>query len=605
MSLKSVGTALTRTLWSRGNRTPPLSRNPKVNRLSTTCGVLGGTNHGDKSTHQSCRSDLDRPSGEAASPGEHPHKCASGDAKRPKDSIRGPGVTGVRRRSFTSNAAPMDQRSYLWTRYNDLKRLVYDLIPPGACKSLNSSVIYANNEVDLAEVDIYGFDYDYTLAQYSNALNTLIYNTARDFLVEHFKYPEEIKTYDYLPNFAVRGLHYDIQKGLLMKIDAFHYIQPGTVYRGLTPLPDEEVLDLYGGTFHVPLQQDSGFYGKGPKVKQFMDIFSIPEMTLMAVANDFFITNDIEYDPVHLFKDVSEAIGMVHIKGYMYKWIMQDLDKFILRGDETDAVLHKLASHGKKLFLITNSPFSFVDKGMRHMVGENWRDFFDVVIVQADKPHFFTDCIKPFRRLDGNGDLRWEKITSLEKGQIYKQGNLFDFLRLTGWRGSKVLYFGDHLYSDLADLMLRHGWRTAAIVPELEHETKVVSAHRYAVNLTWLQALTGLMERLQIHRDAESRDVFVEWQKEREELRVMTKNLFNPQFGSIFRTLHNPTYFSRRLNRFSDIYMASLSCLLNYDLSYTFYPRRTPLQHEAPLWMDQLCTGCMKTPHLEDMANIR
>lgn len=44
---------------------------------------------------------------------------------------------------------------------------------------------------------------------------------------------------------------------------------------------------------------------QGPKVKQFMDIFSIPEMTLLAVANDYFITNDIEYDPVHLFKDVS------------------------------------------------------------------------------------------------------------------------------------------------------------------------------------------------------------------------------------------------------------------------------------------------------------
>lgn len=28
------------------------------------------------------------------------------------------------------------------------------------------------------------------------------------------------------------------------------------------------------------------------------------------------------------------------------------------------------------------------------MVGKDWRDFFDVVIVQADKPHFFTDCIK-------------------------------------------------------------------------------------------------------------------------------------------------------------------------------------------------------------------
>lgn len=30
------------------------------------------------------------------------------------------------------------------------------------------------------------------------------------------------------------------------------------------------------------------------------------------------------------------------------------------------------------------------------------------------------------------------------------QGNLYEFLKLTGWRGSRVLYFGDHIYSDLA-----------------------------------------------------------------------------------------------------------------------------------------------------------
>lgn len=35
------------------------------------------------------------------------------------------------------------------------------------------------------------------------------------------------------------------------------------------------------------------------------------------------------------------------------------------------------------------------------------------------------------------------------------QGNLFDFLRLTEWRGPRVLYFGDHLYSDLA---VREAW---------------------------------------------------------------------------------------------------------------------------------------------------
>lgn len=55
--------------------------------------------------------------------------------------------------------------------------------------------------------------------------------------------------------------------------------------------------------------------------------------------------------------------------------------------------------------------------------------------------------------------------------------------------------------------MLRHGWRTAAIVPELEQETRVVSTDRYALKLTWLQALTGLMERLQV-RPGGSRPVF-------------------------------------------------------------------------------------------------
>lgn len=39
----------------------------------------------------------------------------------------------------------------------------------------------------------------------------------------------------------------------------------------------------------------------------------------------------------------------------------------------------------------TSAPFLPRDKGMRHMVGPDWRQLFDVVIVQADKPSFFTD----------------------------------------------------------------------------------------------------------------------------------------------------------------------------------------------------------------------
>lgn len=62
-----------------------------------------------------------------------------------------------------------------------------------------------------------------------------------------------------------------------------------------------------------------------------MDIFSIPEMNLLAAANDFFISNDIDYDPVHLFKDVSVRMpsnGCLFISApevlmcCLYLWLM-------------------------------------------------------------------------------------------------------------------------------------------------------------------------------------------------------------------------------------------------------------------------------------------
>ncbi|XP_034032185.1 5'-nucleotidase domain-containing protein 3 [Thalassophryne amazonica] len=494
--------------------------------------------------------------------------------------------------SFCSNSSDSkDQR--LWNVYKETKRQTEGLVSVTSTNSVNPDTIFANNEMSLRDIEIYGFDYDYTLAFYSKHLHTLIFNLARDTLITQHRYPEGLRKYEYLPDFAVRGLHYDVQKALLMKIDAFHYIQLGTVYRGLEPVPDEEVIATYEGC-HVPLEIMSDFYGKsshGHTMKQFMDIFSLPEMTLLSCVNDFFMRHNIDYEPVHLYKDVKEAIRDVHVKGSMYRAVDANVEKYICYGEQSHAVLKKLSEHGKKMFLITNSPFEFVDRGMSYIVGKEWRDLFDVVIVQADKPGFFNDKRKPFRRVTDKGALLWDRIHQLEKGQIYKQGNLYEFLRVTGWRGSKVLYFGDHIYSDLADLTLKHGWRTGAIIPELRKEIKIMNTEPYVHMMTWLQALTGLIEHMQVHRDPGSQTVVQEWFREREDMRLQTKDIFNAQFGSLFRTHHNPTYFSRRLSRFADIYMASISCLLNYDLQHTFFPRRTPLQHEPSFWPEHGPTG--------------
>lgn len=56
--------------------------------------------------------------------------------------------------------------------------------------------------------------------------------------------------------------------------------------------------------------------------------------------------------------------------------------------------------------------------------------------------------------------------------------------------------------------------------------------------------------------------------------------MFNPQFGSMFRTYHNMSFFCRRLNRLADIYTSRLPNMLNYSDDHTFFPRRQALPHE-------------------------
>lgn len=44
--------------------------------------------------------------------------------------------------------------------------------------------MFTNSELSLKHVDVYGFDFDYTLVHYTTEVNKLIYELARDRLVE-------------------------------------------------------------------------------------------------------------------------------------------------------------------------------------------------------------------------------------------------------------------------------------------------------------------------------------------------------------------------------------------------------------------------------------
>ncbi|EDW74236.1 uncharacterized protein Dwil_GK21823 [Drosophila willistoni] len=449
--------------------------------------------------------------------------------------------------------------------------------------NVDPHAVFACNELDLSEVVVYGFDYDYTLACYKPILEDLLYNLAREMLVKRFHYPEAILELEYEPNFAVRGLHYDVEKGLLVKLDSFLQLQLGSVYRGRTKVEADEVLHLYHNRLlpiaYVEGPNNSYRHNTNSKMVQLADLFSVPEMCLLCNVIEYFERNRIDYNPEIVFHDTRTAMGSCH--PIMHGRVMHDTEKYIERNPKLVKYLEKLQQAGKNLFLVTNSPFSFVNCGMSWLVGPHWRDFFDVVIVQARKPKFFTDESRPIRLFDEKTQSHlWDRVFKLEKGKIYYEGSVRQLQELKGWRGHSVLYFGDHPYSDLADVTLKHSWRTGAIISELAHEIKTLNREDFKMSANWLQMLTQLIEETQDNESDGAQICLSRWMEERDQLRNKTKNVFNEQFGSVFRTYHNPTYFSRRLFRFADIYTSDITNLLKFSTSHTFYPRRGVMPHE-------------------------
>ncbi|XP_037952974.1 5'-nucleotidase domain-containing protein 3-like [Teleopsis dalmanni] len=483
-------------------------------------------------------------------------------------------------KSYSTNVDKQESSTDFELLYNITKqKFKSKKLPP----NVNARGVFACNELDLSEVSVYGFDYDYTLACYKPCLHDLLYNLGREMLIKNYKYPSEIADLEYIPGFAVRGLHYDIEKGLLLKLDSFLQIQLDSVYRGRTKISDDEVLKLYKNRI-IPIayvEGQSKNYQPNIKSKmvQLADLFSVPEMCLLCNVAEYFEKKHIDYHPEILFHDIKSSVQSCH--PLMHRIVMENIDHYIEKNALLPVYFEKLINAGKKLFLVTNSPFSFVDRGMTLLAGTNWRNYFDVIIVQARKPKFFTDESRPIRLYDEKTKTHvWDRVSNLEKGKIYYEGTVKQLQDLRGWRGHSVLYFGDHPYSDLADVTLEHGWRTGAIINELTHEINTLNKDSFKINANWLQMLTQLIEENQDNETEAAQIALKKWTAERDQLRNKTKMVFNMQFGSVFRTYHNPTYFSRRLFRFADVYTSDITNLLNFSTSHTFYPRRGVMPHE-------------------------
>ncbi|TMA19209.1 MAG: HAD family hydrolase, partial [Deltaproteobacteria bacterium] len=352
----------------------------------------------------------------------------------------------------------------------------------------HSRQVYTNRSMNLEDTHLVGFDMDYTLAVYSmRQIEELAFRMTLERLVATKGYPADLVCLRYDHEFVIRGLVVDKAFGNIFKMDRHNHV--GRCYHGRRELKLDERRALYQTNEKIRLSL--------PRFAWIDTLFSLPEACLYAEIIEALEARGIDIDYHKLYDDTRDTIDEVHRDGSLKTELKKDLGKYIEPDPELASALHKLRSGGKRLFVLTNSLWDYTDPVMSYLLDgrlaeyASWRNYFDYVIVGAQKPAFFAEH-KPFTELRPDGTVASTNVESFERGRIYEGGNLFDFERLTGYGGENVLYVGDHIYGDIIRNRKASQWRTCFVVQELEKEIEYIDEHRDEVHkLNELDALRG------------------------------------------------------------------------------------------------------------------
>lgn len=469
--------------------------------------------------------------------------------------------------------------------------------------------VFVNRNLRMDEIDVIGFDMDYTLALYHQRnLETLSIQCTLDKLLAKRGYPEEIRQLDFDPAFAVRGLVVDRRLGNIFKADRYGHV--GRVYHGRTPLGRDERHRLYR-LERIRLSS--------PRYAWIDTLFALPEAVMYSAIVDFLEKKGGPVRYGKIWQDIRECIDEAHRDESMKRIIKAHLDDYIVRDPELAPTLHKFRSSGKRLFLLTNSAWDYTDAVMTHLLGAalpayaNWRSYFDIVIVAGQKPAFFTEK-NPFLEIDSTGKIKGPHSGAFSRNRIYQGGNIHDFEQFSGARGDRVLYIGDHIYGDMLRAKKSSVWRTAMILQELEGEltaveqnkerlARVAQLERQSVRLDseisyqqlLLKSLQKLVESGANHEAPATVDEAKHEAKRRlDELRASMKSAaeelerldrevdraFNPHWGAIFREGPENSRFGQQVEDYACVYTSRVSNFLAYSPLRYFRSPRDHMPHE-------------------------
>mmetsp|Transcript_1284 Transcript_1284/g.1973 ORF Transcript_1284/g.1973 Transcript_1284/m.1973 type:complete len:607 (-) Transcript_1284:62-1882(-) len=465
--------------------------------------------------------------------------------------------------------------------------------------------VYANSYVDLGKVDTVGFDYDYTLVTYKKELLHLIYQMALKRLVKDFQYPEEMLEagLKFDPKFSVRGLAVDRETGWICHLSYTHKV--AVAYEGREKVSRERLMKEYTGKRALKPAE------RKKRLKPLNDLFSMAECCLIADVVQFFNDRNLPYCPKNAVYDILGAIGSTHISGDFHRLVAADPVKYFEPRPHLREVLQKLRDSDKRLIFVSNSPFWYVDAGMTYVIGNEWMEMWDAVIVSAGKPRFYTETTRPFREVNQEtGKVEFKKVDTIEPGRVYSDGCLTELTKCLDWyiaasdipqcdldqlnftggsslTSPNVLYIGDSLFADLVDAKRDFGWTTAAVTPEVGWESDRNGDVQFSNAQNTIDLLLFTLREIQEllgngTRSKEDLEVIVKLERIVALWREEQNTLLGNPFGSVFRAKYQPSLFAHSLRRYCDLYMSSISALRHYSPQHRFYPEDARLlSHEV------------------------
>lgn len=460
--------------------------------------------------------------------------------------------------------------------------------------------IFCNRTLNLRRIQAIGYDMDYTLVHYQmNAWEQRAYAYIKEGLLAD-DWPVEDLTFE--PDLVMRGLILDTEHGNVVKANRFGYIKHA--FHGTRPLSYKEVRQAYERTL-VDLDE--------PRWIFLNTLFSISEacmyMQLVDLLDEDELASSIGYED--LYRRVRRTLDEAHMEGRLKDEIIKNPERFVDLDEKTPLALLDQKEAGKSILLITNSEWGYASAILRYAVdpflpGEmTWRDLFDIAIVGAQKPDFFSVRIPAFEIVSEDGLLRTHRGL-LERGKVYVGGNASLVEQSLGLTGEEILYVGDHLFVDVNITKSVLRWRTALVVRELEDEIAALRTfEEQRVALTEMMREKEALEakfsalRLELQRNqngygpqtdrspeelneamTQLREQLLSLDEQIAPLARSADKLLNPNWGPLMRTGKDKSHMARQVERYADIYTARVSNFLRCTPFAYLRSHRGTLPHD-------------------------